>query len=40
MTINCPQCSARLVMEDSKLPARQFTVRCPKCQHIIDAQPP
>lgn len=40
MTINCPQCSARLTIEDGKLPARQFTVRCPKCQHIIDAQPP
>jgi len=40
MTINCPQCSARLTIEDSKLPARQFTMRCPKCQHIIDAQPP
>lgn len=39
MIINCPQCSARLTLDDSKLPARQFTVRCPKCQFFIDAQP-
>ncbi|MBA3321148.1 MAG: zinc-ribbon domain-containing protein [Pyrinomonadaceae bacterium] len=40
MIINCPQCSARLVLEDSKLPSRQFRVCCPKCQHNFDAQPP
>lgn len=40
MVLNCPQCTARLQLEDHKLPARPFTVRCPKCQHIINAQPP
>jgi len=40
MTINCPQCSARLVLDDSKVPSRQFRVQCPKCQHNFDAQPP
>ncbi|MGH9943099.1 MAG: zinc-ribbon domain-containing protein [Pyrinomonadaceae bacterium] len=40
MTITCPQCSARLVIEDGKMPARQFTVRCPKCQQVVEVQPP
>jgi predicted Zn finger-like uncharacterized protein len=40
MVINCQQCSARLQLDDAKVPSRAFTVRCPKCQHIINAQPP
>lgn len=28
------------MFEDSKLPARPFTVRCPKCQHGVEVQPP
>jgi predicted Zn finger-like uncharacterized protein len=40
MVIICQQCSARLQLDDTKVPARSFTVRCPKCQHIINAQPP
>jgi predicted Zn finger-like uncharacterized protein len=40
MVIICQQCSARLQLDDAKVPARPFTVRCPKCQHIINAQPP
>ncbi len=40
MVINCQQCAARLQLDDAKVPARSFTVRCPKCQHIINAQPP
>lgn len=39
MVITCQQCSARLQLDDSKIPARAFTVRCPKCQHVINAQP-
>jgi len=39
MVITCQQCSARLQLDDSKIPARSFTVRCPKCQHVINAQP-
>ncbi len=39
MVVNCPKCEARLQMDDAKLPARTFTVRCPKCQNIINAQP-
>jgi predicted Zn finger-like uncharacterized protein len=40
MVITCQQCSARLQLDDAKVPQRAFTVRCPKCQHIISAQPP
>jgi predicted Zn finger-like uncharacterized protein len=40
MTIVCPTCSARLQLDDSKVPARAFTVRCPKCQNTIHANPP
>jgi predicted Zn finger-like uncharacterized protein len=40
MVITCQQCSARLQLDDTKVPARAFTVRCPKCEHVINAQPP
>lgn len=30
----------RLQLDDAKIPSRPFTVRCPKCQQIITAQPP
>ena len=40
MVIICQQCTARLQLDDTKVPARSFTVRCPKCQHMISAQPP
>jgi predicted Zn finger-like uncharacterized protein len=39
MVISCPNCATRLQLDDAKVPARPFTVRCPKCQHIINAQP-
>jgi CheY-like chemotaxis protein len=29
-----------LQLDDAKLPSRAFTIRCPKCQNIISAQPP
>lgn len=40
MIVTCTNCTARLQLEDAKLPSRPFTVRCPKCQSIINAQPP
>jgi predicted Zn finger-like uncharacterized protein len=40
MIVVCPQCTTRLQLEDAKVPSRAFTVRCPKCQNIIQAQPP
>src|SRR5215207_9050587 len=39
MVIVCQQCSSRLQLDDSKIPSRAFTVRCPKCQHLLNAQP-
>jgi predicted Zn finger-like uncharacterized protein len=39
MVITCQQCGARLQLDDTKVPARQFTVRCPKCEHSIAVQP-
>lgn len=40
MIISCQQCESRIQFDDAKLPTRPFTVRCPKCQHIINALPP
>jgi predicted Zn finger-like uncharacterized protein len=40
MIVNCPNCTTRLKLDDAKVPARPFSVRCPKCQQIINAQPP
>ncbi|HVF51408.1 MAG TPA: zinc-ribbon domain-containing protein [Pyrinomonadaceae bacterium] len=40
MIVTCPNCTARLQLEAGKVPARPFTVRCPKCQFMINAQPP
>src|SRR5205807_6060714 len=40
MTIVCPNCSARLQLNDAKTPAGNVTVRCPKCQKTVEAQSP
>jgi predicted Zn finger-like uncharacterized protein len=40
MIVVCSQCTTRLQLDDAKLPSRPFTIRCPKCQSIINAQPP
>jgi predicted Zn finger-like uncharacterized protein len=39
MIVVCSQCTTRLQLDDAKIPSRPFTVRCPKCQSIIQAQP-
>lgn len=39
MIVVCTSCSLRLQLNDAKIPQRPFTVRCPKCQSIIEAQP-
>lgn len=39
MIVVCTNCSMRLQLDDAKVPARAFTVRCPKCQNVINAQP-
>jgi predicted Zn finger-like uncharacterized protein len=40
MIVTCPNCSTRLQLDGAKIPARPFSVRCPKCQQIVNAQPP
>lgn len=40
MIISCPNCATRLQFDKEKIPSRPFGVRCPKCQQIINAQPP
>jgi len=40
MILACPQCAARLQLDDARVPARPFTVRCPKCQQTVGVQPP
>lgn len=40
MIIACTTCSMRLQVDDEKVPARSFTLRCPKCQNIVHAEPP
>src|ERR1051326_8080231 len=35
MVLVCPQCSARLQLDDAKAPAGAFSVRCPKCQASV-----
>jgi predicted Zn finger-like uncharacterized protein len=40
MIVTCPNCTTRLQFDSAKVPARPFSVRCLKCQHLINAQPP
>ena len=40
MIVTCPNCSTRLQLDPAKVPSRAFSVRCPKCQQIVNAQPP
>ncbi len=39
MTLICPQCQARLQLDNAKTPSQPFTVRCPKCQTAVKFQP-
>ena len=39
MIIVCSRCTTRLQLQDTKVPSRPFTIRCPKCQNIINGQP-
>ena len=40
MIVTCPNCTTRLQLDGARVPARPFSVRCPKCQQIVNAQPP
>ncbi len=35
MEVACPQCARRLLIEDARVPAGSFSVRCPQCQATI-----
>jgi predicted Zn finger-like uncharacterized protein len=39
MLLVCPQCGARLQLDDAKAPSRPFSVRCPKCQASVSHTP-
>jgi predicted Zn finger-like uncharacterized protein len=40
MVVTCPNCTTRLQLDNAKIPTRPFSVRCPKCEQIINTQPP
>jgi len=40
MIIVCQKCDARLQVDEAKIPARPFTIRCPKCNSSIESTPP
>ena len=37
MIIVCQNCTSRFQVDDAKVPAGPFTVRCPKCQDIVSS---
>ena len=37
MIIVCPNCSSRIQIDDAKVPAGSFSVRCPKCTATINS---
>lgn len=39
MIIVCQKCSTRLQIDDEKSPQRPFTVRCPKCNNMVNSGP-
>lgn len=38
MIISCDNCSVSLQLDETKTPAGNFTVRCPRCQNLIRVQ--
>jgi predicted Zn finger-like uncharacterized protein len=32
---SCPQCQARIQIDDAKVPDRPFSVKCPKCASVV-----
>ena len=36
MIIVCQKCGSRLQVDETKIPARPFTIRCPKCNANVD----
>ena len=40
MIIVCQKCDARLQVDEAKVPARPFVIRCPKCHSSVDSGSP
>jgi predicted Zn finger-like uncharacterized protein len=40
MIIICQKCSSRLQVDETKIPARPFIIRCPKCNSSVDSGGP
>lgn len=40
MLVICPNCKARLQLDETKLPASVSKARCPKCQGNVEIKPP
>ncbi len=39
MIIRCDNCSVSLQLDESKVPGKTFTVRCPRCRNLVQATP-
>lgn len=39
MILNCPLCNTRVRLDDEKIPAQPFNVRCPRCEGAFAAPP-
>jgi predicted Zn finger-like uncharacterized protein len=40
MLVNCPNCKARLQLDESKIPSNVSKARCPKCQASVEIKTP
>ncbi len=38
MIIRCDNCSVSLQLDESKIPGKAFTVKCPRCQNLIQVR--
>ncbi len=38
MIIRCDNCSVSLQLDESKIPGKTFTVKCPRCQNLIQVR--
>ncbi len=39
MIIRCDNCSVSLQLDESKIPGKNFTVRCPRCRNLVQVKP-
>ena len=39
MIVTCSKCQTRLQLDEARIPAHSFSVRCPKCGHANNVQP-